>query len=290
MSPAPYKEDFTKGVTFLLTSIFFTEMMDVINKFLVQDYSVFQLTWLRYIFYFAMIVVYLLPRDLKTAIKTPYLRQALLLSSLSILSSIVAVQSYKYMPLADVKIIAFAAPIFVVLIGHFWLKEKVYLYHYVLVTLCFISIVFVVQPHFDQLGWVALLPIVMMMSGILKSVIMRVVKKCSTKTFMVYTPLVTIVVLAFIVPFEWQPMQISDYGLLVAAAFLCCLRDFFLIEAVKNVELSSLQPFKYSSLFWAVVAGYFFFGDVPTYHVYISLVTIVGCGYYMYHKEKQRRG
>jgi len=53
--------------------------------------------------------------------------------------------------------------------------------------------------------------------------------------------------------------------------------------------VSSVAPFSYSSLLWAVLLGWLAFGEVPSFWTVTGALIIVAAGLFILHRELQRR-
>jgi drug/metabolite transporter (DMT)-like permease len=89
---------------------------------------------------------------------------------------------------------------------------------------------------------------------------------------------------------SWQPMTAYEIGLLVASSLLLAIGYQFLVIALRSgAEFSVIGSFRYASVLWALVIGYFVWGDVPNALALAGIVVIVGSGLYILHRERVRR-
>ncbi|MHC1548650.1 DMT family transporter [Phyllobacterium sp. K27] len=92
---------------------------------------------------------------------------------------------------------------------------------------------------------------------------------------------------AMIVPLGgWTPMSATNIFLLVLAA--CCVMAayHFLILAMREGEISFVAPFRYTSLLWAILLGFLFFGDLPDMPMIIGSIIVIGSGLYTLYRER----
>ena len=54
---------------------------------------------------------------------------------------------------------------------------------------------------------------------------------------------------------------------------------------VRHAEIGLVAPFRYTSLIWAVLAGYIVFGTVPDVWVIVGAGIVVASGLYILHRE-----
>ena len=75
-------------------------------------------------------------------------------------------------------------------------------------------------------------------------------------------------------PFAWvtpDPMQLVA---LIAIGVIGGLSHIFLTESYRNAPQSVVAPFGYSTMLWALIFGYVFLGEVPTFMVLIGAAIV----------------
>jgi drug/metabolite transporter (DMT)-like permease len=65
------------------------------------------------------------------------------------------------------------------------------------------------------------------------------------------------------------------------SALLCVNRSLKLAPA------SVVVPYQYSMIVWAVMFGYFVFGDVPSAPMIVGAAIIIGAGLYIFLRERK---
>ena len=53
------------------------------------------------------------------------------------------------------------------------------------------------------------------------------------------------------------------------------------------VTASTVVPYQYTMIVWAVAFGYIVFGDVPSLSTVIGAVVIIGAGFYIFLRERE---
>jgi drug/metabolite transporter (DMT)-like permease len=61
---------------------------------------------------------------------------------------------------------------------------------------------------------------------------------------------------------------------------------YLLIAAHQLAPASTLAPFMYTQLIWAVLLGYLIFGDVPNRWTLAGAAVVVASGLYLLHRER----
>jgi len=58
-------------------------------------------------------------------------------------------------------------------------------------------------------------------------------------------------------------------------------------RSLKLAPASVVVPYQYSMIVWAVMFGYFVFGDVPSAPMIIGAAIIIGAGLYIFLRERK---
>jgi drug/metabolite transporter (DMT)-like permease len=88
-------------------------------------------------------------------------------------------------------------------------------------------------------------------------------------------------------PFGWiwpSPMQLAA---LIATGLIGGLSHIFLTESYRNAPQSVVAPFNYTTMLWALVFGYVFFGEIPVPLVFIGASIIAAAGLIVVFRERQ---
>ena len=78
--------------------------------------------------------------------------------------------------------------------------------------------------------------------------------------------------------FYWQPLQSFSYFLFLGIGIFFSIGIYFQIIALSMARASIIQPFHYTLVFWAIILGYFFYGDFPDLYTLLgaSIITLSG--------------
>ena len=194
-----------------------------------------------------------------------------------------------HMPIANITAILQVLPLMVTGAAAIFLGAKVGWRRWTAIGVGFAGVLIIVRPGlagFDQWSILALVGILFMVLRDLTTRMMPVV----VPTFGV--TLVTcagVLLLGFgIMGVEgWQPMSLADVGLLTAAA-TCLLTGYvLLIVAMRIGDISLVSPFRYSIIVWAILIGYFVWGDVPDALTMLGTAIVVATGIYTVIRERR---
>ena len=85
----------------------------------------------------------------------------------------------------------------------------------------------------------------------------------------------------------WSPMKATDIGFLVVAAVLLLIGYQFIIVAMRSGEIAFVAPFRYTSLLWAVMFGFFLFDERLNTPMIVGSALIIGSGLYSLYRERK---
>lgn len=84
---------------------------------------------------------------------------------------------------------------------------------------------------------------------------------------------------------NWQPMTTTQVGLLFAAACFLFFGYQFIVLAMRTGEIAYVVPYRYTSLIWALIGGYFVFAEVPDGYTLIGAAIVVSMGLFTLYRE-----
>lgn len=85
----------------------------------------------------------------------------------------------------------------------------------------------------------------------------------------------------------WVPVSV-DLGLLIAGASVFILGGyFFSIQVMRVGDVSFVAPFRYTGLIWALVLGWFVFGDWPGWMTLAGAFIVVAMGTFTLYRERK---
>jgi len=84
---------------------------------------------------------------------------------------------------------------------------------------------------------------------------------------------------------EWHPMNARSYALTAGAALFVIGGYLFSIMVMRVGEISFAAPFRYTGLVFALIAGYFIFGDWPAPLTLLGALIVVGSGLFTLYRE-----
>ena len=104
------------------------------------------------------------------------------------------------------------------------------------------------------------------------------------KHLLFYTSVIGISIMLFFAFFYWQSTNIYSYYLFLAVGIFFSLGIYFQIIGLSKARASIIQPFHYTLIFWAIILGFIFYGDVPDIFTIVGSIIIASSGIYVLNK------
>ena len=173
--------------------------------------------------------------------------------------------------MADAHSIASLTPIIVVALSAIILREKVSLKIWIAIFIGFLGVLIIMRPGLSIFDVKSLIPLVAaFFLGMYQIVTRKASEFDSTETSLFYTSSIGIILMSIFAYFYWQPLQSFSYFLFLGIGIFFSIGIYFQIIALSMARASIIQPFHYTLVFWAIILGYFFYGDFP------DLLTLLG--------------
>ena len=252
------------GFLYMFLSICGFSLMDIIVKWSV-DYPIGQILFFRgffgIIFYFFIIPKNRLNNFYLT--KRPGLH---LLRSISGLIAIVAIFiALRELPLATVVSISFAAPIFTTIFSIFLLSERVGIYRWLAVIVGFIGILIITEPGISELNIYYIFPIIFCLGLSYVAITLRQLSTTEPVWLISLFFSFAITLLSLLtIPFGWVMPSINHFLILSLIGIFGGVSNLWLSQSYKYSEVSLVTPLKYLALVFAIIFGYFIWGEIPT--------------------------
>ena len=192
------------------------------------------------------------------------------------------------LPLANATAINLSSPMFIGLLAMVFLRERVDRARWLAIAVGFAGVLLVIQPSasgFNAYAWLALLATLIYAC---RDLLTRKVPAVTPSILITLATAAGVWLMAVVVLIVegWRPMQWRDVGLLGIASVFLSTGYYAVICAMRLGEVSVVAPFRYTSLLWALVLGYFVWGDIPNALAWMGIVLLIGAGLSMIHQQR----
>jgi len=305
-------ENTNSGILLLVFALFLFSLQDIIIKYFSDQYSVLQIVFIRGAV--AVCLMWLLAR-LGSGLNQLRSQRPLLaltrgfLGFCSYTTYYLAVAS---LPLAEVVAIVFTAPLFVTAMSALLLREKVGLRRWSAVLAGFVGVLIIVGPAGKFASLAVILAFIASITYASHTIITRFLGSHDTpltiafNALMVFTVASALLSLTMMGGFisitsthpslvfftrDWVVPETVDLCLMIflglngAIAFYCMSKAYCVAPA------STIAPFEFTYVVWAVVFGYLFWSEIPRTTTLAGLLILIGSSIYIWDRERkmQRR-
>ncbi|WP_442583599.1 DMT family transporter [Mesorhizobium sp. ASY16-5R] len=276
----------------LLTSLAYIlfSSQDAAIKLLVVGISVWQVMFFRSVVVLAGCFASGGATLFRDAARSPIVKPMLLRSVLTLLAWLCYYTAAKYLQLAEMTTIYFAAPIIVTTMSVFILHEKVPLLRWGAVVLGFIGVFIACDPAKLGLTMPILLVLAAAFFWALAIVLLRkTALQERTIIQLVLNNVFFLVAAGVPMIFVWQTPSLYELILLVTVGALGGAAQLALFAGMKHAAASVIAPFEYTSLIWAFIFGYLIWHDIPRPEVFVGAALIIFAGLLVIGGEQIRR-
>ena len=268
------------GIGLVIVAVACFATLDTAAKISTAAVPIMMAIWFRYFFQAVATTLLLLPRYGVSVLRTEHPRYQVLRGSLLLASSTLAFLSLRYMPLAEFTSVVLIAPLVVTLFAATVLKEDVSLLRWVLVAGGFVGTIVILRPGGSVFSWAILLPLGLVFTNAWFQVLTsRLARTEKPLTIHFYSGWVGAIIGSIALPFVWEPLPGWNWwALLCLMGFMATVGHFFLILAYQRAPASTLTPYLYAQIAFAMLAGWIMFAQVPDTASLVGIGLIAICG------------
>ncbi|MEQ8710460.1 MAG: DMT family transporter [Rhodospirillales bacterium] len=254
------------AILLIVGATLFLVTMDACIKWLVADYPVSQLLFMRSVIGLLPTAVYIWLTWQPGALVIRSYRAHALRTGSALIAMFAFFTAIAEMELAAITSVVLAAPVFITLCSALMLGERVGWRRWAAVVTGFVGVVVILQPTADGLGQpVTLLALVATLAYALMQIFTRRYARSETAPSMMLSfAMVVCVVTGLIAVPDWRTPPAADVPVILIAGFCYGIGVIVLTLAYRLAEASLIAPFDYLSLPWAILIGYLVWGDIPT--------------------------
>ncbi|MFM7568940.1 MAG: DMT family transporter [Betaproteobacteria bacterium] len=276
------------GIALIVGASAFFALLDAVIKILAERYSPVMLSWTRYFFHLAvMLLVFGRSRGLGLIRTRRPLAQigrgaGLALSALSFFTAV------SLLPQAEATAILSIAPMLVTAGAVWLLNERAPRGTAWALALSFVGVLLILRPGGGMDSWGALLSLAAAFFSASYALLTRAVARTDDSLATLFLgALVAFGCLTLVVPFFWQwPLDVKDLLLMVGTGTFGALCHLLLVRAYTVASASTLAPFSYAHAACSLITGLLFFGAFPDAVSLSGMALIVATGVAMALKRR----
>ena len=273
------------GFLYMFLSVCAFSIMDLIVKWS-EHYPLGEVLFFRG-FFGLLFYFFIIPRErLKDFYYTKRAGLHFLRCIFGLIALLAIFIALRNLPLATVVSISFAAPIFTTIFSIFFLSEKVGFFRWLAVFVGFIGIIIITEPGFSSLNIYYVYPIIFCLG--LSYVAIAIRQLSTTEPVWLislnFSAAITFVSI-FTIPFGWIMPNIKDLILLSFIGVFGGVANLWLSQSYKFSEVSLVTPLKYLALVFAIIFGFFIWGEVPTFKTLAGALLVIISSVIIFRRE-----
>ncbi len=200
-----------------------------------------------------------------------------------------SVTSFTYLSMAEAFVLIFLQPAYVTIASVFFLKEKVGVRRWAAVIIGFIGVLIVLRPGFRELSIGHFGAVFAGLSGAIFVLAFRVANKSEKKISLFGAGVVGGICICGLamIPYFQMP-TIEEWGLLAGYGLFAAFANWLIMQAAQHAPATYISTTQYSQMIWAVILGYWLFGDHVDAPMMAGIVLIIASGMMTLIRERQR--
>jgi drug/metabolite transporter (DMT)-like permease len=293
-SPA---SEVTMGLTLMFLSVLLSPIIDIFAKLAIVTVPAAEITAAR----FAVQALSMLPIVLwRRAWADFSWRQSVfhaIRGAIITVSMVSFVTTLKYMAVADAIAIFFVEPIMLTILSSIFLKETIGWRRYTACGVGFFGAMLIIQPSFEQVGYVALLPVVSALCIAIFVLMTRVLSHREDPWAMQFQMGLWGLLFCAAILFLGQgtgsdvfdpviPGSVAFLYLLGVGA-MAAIAGILGVYAYRAAPASTLAPLQYFEIVSATIFAWLVFGDFPDAIKWLGILIIMASGFYILWRERR---
>ena len=300
--------DATNGAIILVFGLFLFSIQDIIIKHFSDHYSVLQIVFVR-----GMIALGLL------LLMITFTREVISLKSrrpvLMVARGLLGFSSYTTyylalaaMPLAEVVSITFTMPLFVTAMSALILGEKVGVRRWSAVVGGFIGVLIILSPSGEFNSLAVLFAFAAAVTYASQTILTRFLGSHDHPMTIAFNAILVFTIASGILSLllvsgtisissnhpslaffgrDWRTPTDLDFMLMLVIGVIAAVGFYCLSKAYCSAEASTIAPFEFTYIVWAVIFGYLFWNEVPGTTTIFGIFVLISSSLYIWYRERQ---
>ncbi|MCD1263769.1 hypothetical protein B5M44_20210 [Shinella sumterensis] len=293
----PLRNEVSLGLFLMVLSVLVSPVIDIFAKLAVTAVPATEITFVRLLFQMVVLAPICLMRG--TLLDVTWRKMGLhaargLLMAITMISFVTALA---VMEVADAIAIFFVEPIILTILGSIVLKETIGWRRYTACAVGFFGSLLVIRPSLQEVGLIALMPVVAAFSLALFFLLTRLVAQKEDPWSMqfyagfwgaLFAGLLLAVGNSLGIGILTPVMPDLKNTLYIAgAAIAATIAGVLGVYAYRSAPASTLAPLQYLEIVSATVLGWWVFDHLPDAIKWLGIAIIIGSGLYVIWRERQ---
>lgn len=268
------------GIALLIGAVGCFAVLDTTTKVIANSVPLLMALWFRYAFQAVATTLAVLPSRGLSVLRTAHPKYQLLRGLLLLCTSLFAFYSLRHMPVGEFTAIVMITPLVITLLASLTLGERVSWLRWALVVGGFAGTIIIIRPDGDDFNWAMLLPLGLVICNAWFQILTsRLARTEDPFTMHFYTGWVGTLAASLALPFVWASLDSwTLWASLALMGLMGTVGHFMMILAYGRAPVSTLTPFLYAQIGFAMLGGWIAFSHVPDRWSMLGMVMIAICG------------
>ncbi|CAN7562409.1 DMT family transporter [Polaromonas sp. LjRoot131] len=268
------------GIALLIGAVGCFAVLDTTTKVISHSVPLLMALWFRYAFQAVATTLAVLPSRGLSVLRTAHPKYQLLRGLLLLFTSLFAFYSLRHMPVGEFTAIVMITPLVITLLASLTLGERVSWLRWALVVGGFAGTIIIIRPDGDDFNWAMLLPIGLVICNAWFQILTsRLARTEDPFTMHFYTGWVGTLAASLALPFVWTTLDSwTLWASLALMGLMGTVGHFMMILAYGRAPVSTLTPFLYAQIGFAMLGGWIAFSHVPDRWSMLGMGMIAVCG------------
>jgi len=279
----------TKGVIFMMVSMFGFVVNDTLMKSLFITYPIIEIIFLRALFCLPLLFIAMKIKRVKILNHSRLTWNLMMLRGFAeVMATITFLYALKHLPLPNVTAIIQILPLTVTMAAALFLNERVGYRRWTAIIIGLIGVIIVINPGaegFSSYSYYAVLSVIFVT---MREMVTRKLPPEVPSVLVTFVTIIGVTIMSAVaMPFvSLKALDASTVILVFSASIAVFVGYLFSIMAMRVGEISLVSQFRYTGMIWATLLGYVMFSDIPTPNTTFGVFIIVASGLYAFHRKR----
>ena len=286
-SRAKLAADNRRGIIYMSVSMALFIANDGLTKYVSATLPTAQLIFIRGVMSILLVlavaqVMGALPKIAMTAAPRVVVR-----AIVDAIATMLYLASLFHLPIGNATAINLASPLFMIVFAVLFLGEGISINRALAIGAGFFGVMLVIQPRADGFSAWALVCLVGTLFHAARDLLTRRIPAGIPSILITLSTCIVVTLMSGVISvFEgWRAFGARDVLMLGLAAAFLSGGYYLIISSMRAGEMSLIAPFRYSGLLFALVLGYFIWGEVPNALAWSGIALLIGSGLYLLMKN-----
>ncbi|MBC7150335.1 MAG: DMT family transporter [Rhizobium sp.] len=289
--------DVTIGLLLMVAAVLIAPFIDIFSKLATETTSPMEITAVRFFFQMVFMLPIFVWRQTLPRFSRTNTRYHVARGGLIALSMVCYVTALSVMSVADAVAIFFIEPIILTVLSSIFLKETIGWRRYTACAVGFCGALLIIQPSFEQVGFIALLPAVSALCVAIFAILTRkLAHREDPWSMQIETGFWGLVISAAAIALFGQSMpsifapslpDLTSMMWMTSVGLAAAISGIFGVYAYRSAPASTLAPLQYLEIVTTTIFGWLVFRDFPDPIKWLGIAIIIGSGLFIIWRERR---